>query len=75
MHFTTFACYNEKPNIDFCVENGVGWYAPNRRAFRRVLDEILAGDTLSGARENVRSLDLDLGADDLAQIVVDAAEA
>lgn len=67
--FTSFACYNEKPNIDWCLEHEAGWYAPTRADFFQVLRQIQETDVLERYRTNIRALDLPIGADDMARFV------
>jgi len=67
--FTSFACYNEKPNIDWCLEREVGWYTPDRAAFYDVIRQILETDVLQRYRANIQGLDLPVGADDLAHFL------
>ena len=66
---TSFAGYNEKTNITWCLKQQVGWYTPSHRSFFRTLATIQQTDILAQYRENIRRLKLPLGADELAHFV------
>lgn len=69
--FTDWANQAEKPNIDYTVENQVGWYTPNDRIFWRVIDEILNTDILSGHRKRIENMKLKSGATDIGKFLID----
>lgn len=69
--FTAAAAQNETPNVDFCVRHDVGWYTPERASFFALLDRLLVGDELAQARARVRALDLPVGGDGLAEVVLE----
>ncbi len=68
--FTHYAAPPEKPNIDFCLENKVGWYAPGEKEFFRVIDKILNTGILEEYKNNLKSLSLHSGSDDIAEFIV-----
>lgn len=72
--FASWATYNEKPNIDFCTEHGIGWFAPDFPAFRKTLDGLLAGEALDEAKRRIAALSLHSGSDDIARYLHDCAE-
>ncbi|KIM10964.1 MAG: hypothetical protein KU37_07570 [Sulfuricurvum sp. PC08-66] len=73
--FTHWATYPEKPNIDFCVDNNVGWYASNEAQFFSVIDAIQTSDILQTYQENLSTLNLKSGTNDIAKFVVEQLEA
>ncbi|NPV02418.1 MAG: hypothetical protein HPY53_13675 [Brevinematales bacterium] len=72
--FTSWANQAEKPNIDYCVENKVGWYTPDAKTFWPVMDNIMNSDILKTYRRNIVNLNLVSGADDIARFVVGRLE-
>lgn len=72
--FASWATYNEKPNIDYCVDRGIGWFAPDFAAFKKTLDAVLSGDELRGARQRIASLALHSGSDDMARALHECAQ-
>lgn len=68
--FTHYAAPPEKPNIDFCIENKVGWYTPGEKAFFRVLDQVLNTGILDEYKKNLKSLKLHSGSEDIAKFVI-----
>jgi UDP-N-acetylglucosamine:LPS N-acetylglucosamine transferase len=67
--FVACAGPHEKPNIDFCLKHGVGWYSRSRVEFITCLERLLTGNELREASERARNLTLQLGPDELAHIV------
>lgn len=57
--FTSYAVQSEKPNAFYCVERGVGWYAPTAKRFWLALGEALGGDELSRRKAKIGALGLD----------------
>ncbi|NLX64915.1 MAG: hypothetical protein GX022_09125 [Clostridiaceae bacterium] len=51
--FTHCAALHEKGNIDFCVNNKMGWYAKNKIEFDAIIREILNTNILERYRENI----------------------
>ncbi|RMG79271.1 MAG: hypothetical protein D6707_08435 [Bacteroidetes bacterium] len=72
--FTDWATYSEKPNVDYCVEKGVGWWAGNKKTFFKLLDEIQNSDILKNAKKKLSDLELKSGADDIARFIVETLE-
>jgi processive 1,2-diacylglycerol beta-glucosyltransferase len=60
---------HERPNIDFCLKHGVGWYSRSCGQFITRLQRLLSGNELREASERARNLTLPLGPDELAKIV------
>lgn len=53
--FTHCAALHEKGNIDFCVNNKMGWYAKNKNEFNRIIEDILNTGILEDYRMNIES--------------------
>lgn len=69
--FTSYAVQSEKPNAFFCVEQGVGWYAPSAKRFWKAFEEALSGDVLSERKAKIKALKLDPnGARMLAEYII-----
>lgn len=51
--FTHSAALHEKGNIDFCVENKMGWFAKNEKEFNAIIHEILTTNILEEYRANI----------------------
>jgi len=68
--FSSWASYNEKPNIDFCVSQGIGWYAPDFSSFKNVLDLLFEKHQLAPAKKRIADLGLRSGSDEVAQFLV-----
>ena len=68
--FTDWATYSEKPNVEYTVKNGVGWWAGNEKTFFKVLDEIQNSAILKNAKKKLSDLELKSGADDIARFLV-----
>ena len=73
--FASWATYSERPNVDFCVERGIGWYTPDFESFSDTLDRLLAKGELAAAREKLASLKLHSGSDDVARFLHERIEA
>ncbi len=69
--FTEYANQAEKPNVDFSIRKGVGWYAPSEKNFFGVLDTILSSDIITRYKQNIKNLGLKSGSDDIASFLVD----
>jgi len=69
--FTDWATYSEKPNVDYAVKNGVGWWAGNEKTFFKVLDEIQNSAILKEVKNNLKNLQLHSGADGIARFLVE----
>ncbi len=55
--FTHWVCLNEKGNLDFCLREGVGFYAPHVRAFLALLQHIMKKrELLDRCRRNIERL-------------------
>ncbi len=76
--FTHCAALHEKGNIDFCVDNKMGWYAKNNKEFKIIIDDILNTDILERYRENIDNNEyvktLPEAADNLARFIVKELE-
>ncbi len=53
--FTHCAALHEKGNIDFCVNNEMGWYAKNKKEFDNIIEIILKTDILERYKSNIDS--------------------
>lgn len=51
--FTHCAALHEKGNIDFCVNNKMGWYVKNKKEFWAIINEILNTGILDRYKENI----------------------
>ncbi|HHU89541.1 MAG TPA: hypothetical protein GXZ22_00615 [Clostridiaceae bacterium] len=51
--FTHCAALHEKGNIDFCVNNKMGWFARNKNEFEAIIDDVLNTDILEQYKENI----------------------
>jgi processive 1,2-diacylglycerol beta-glucosyltransferase len=69
--FTDWASYNEKPNLDYCVRNHLGWHAKNLKGFMTIIDSIMNSSILEKYVANIEKLGLKSGANDIAKFVVD----
>lgn len=67
--FTSWATYNEKPNIDYCISQGIGWYAPDFPQFSRILANLLSGSALETAKAKIKSLQLRSGSEEIARLL------
>jgi len=72
--YTDWAACNEWTNVEFAMNNKVGWYAPNEKIFFRIIDEIQKTDILKTYKENIKKLNLRTGADDIAKFVIEQLE-
>lgn len=77
--FTHCAALHEKGNIDFCVNNKMGWYAKNEKEFKIIIDEILSTEILDFYKRNIDTNEyvktLPEAADNLARFIVNELEA
>ncbi len=73
--FASWATFSEKPNVDFCVDRGIGWFTPDFDAFSRTLDRIFGGGELAVAKEKLASMRLHSGSDDVARFIHERIEA
>ncbi len=73
--FTHSAALHEKGNIDFCVDNQMGWFAKNEKDFNTIIDEILTTDVLERYKANIEANDyvhsLPSAAKNLADFIVE----
>lgn len=51
--FTHSAALHEQGNIDFCVDNGMGWFVKNEKDFNAIIHEILTTDILERYKANI----------------------
>lgn len=76
--FTHSAALHEKGNIDYCVDNEMGWYAKNKKAFDGVMNSILSTDILERYKVNIENNDyvktLPEAAHNLARFIVQELE-
>ena len=72
--FTDWATYPEKPNVDFCVDNNVGWLKQTEAEFFALIKEIQDTDILDRYKKNLESLHLHTGVDEISQFIVDELE-
>lgn len=69
--FTDWASYNEKPNLDYCVKNHLGWHAKSLKGFMKIIDRVLNTGILEKYIGNIEKLNLKSGADDIARFLDD----
>ncbi len=55
--FTHSAALHEKGNIDFCVDNKMGWYAKNKKEFDSIIEDVLKTDILECYKANIEAND------------------
>jgi len=76
--FTHCAALHEKGNIDYCVNNRMGWYAKNEKEFNAIIDQILGTDILEQYKRNIDANPyiklLPDAADNLARFIVNELE-
>jgi UDP-N-acetylglucosamine:LPS N-acetylglucosamine transferase len=76
--FTHCAALHEKGNIDFCVDNKMGWYAKNSDEFDAIIREILHTNVLDRYIDNIDNNEyvktLPDAADNLARFIVKELE-
>ena len=72
--FASWATYSEKPNVDFCVERGIGWFTPEFESFSRILTRLFEDGDLAKARQRLASLQLHSGSDDVARFLHERLE-
>jgi processive 1,2-diacylglycerol beta-glucosyltransferase len=65
--FTDWACYNEKPNIDFCLKKGFGFYAANKKSLFKILNRIRTTSCLDIYKNNLRQFHFQSGALEIAR--------
>ncbi|NMA64929.1 MAG: hypothetical protein GX957_01640 [Clostridiaceae bacterium] len=53
--FTHCAALHEKGNIDFCVNNEMGWYVKNKKEFDNIIYIILKTDILEKYKTNIKA--------------------
>jgi processive 1,2-diacylglycerol beta-glucosyltransferase len=64
---TDWAVHAEKPNMEFTVENGYGWWAGSEREFMAIINDILTTDILRRYQRNLESAGLTTGAPEIAE--------
>lgn len=73
--FTHCAALHEKGNIDFCVDNEMGWYAKNEKEFNSIIESVVKTDILARYKANIEANDyiktLPDAADNLARFIVE----
>jgi 1,2-diacylglycerol 3-beta-galactosyltransferase len=76
--FTHCAALHEKGNIDFCVDNKMGWYSKNKNEFNEIIDKIVNTDILDQYKSNIEKNEyiktLPEAADNLARFIVKELE-
>lgn len=76
--FTHCAALHEKGNIDFCVDNEMGWYAKNKKEFDSIMETILKTDILDRYKSNIGNNEyvktLPEAANNLARFIVEELE-
>jgi len=76
--FTHCAALHEKGNIDFCVDNKMGWFAKNEKEFSQIINKILITDILDQYKRNIEENEyiktLPEASDNLARFIVKELE-
>jgi 1,2-diacylglycerol 3-beta-galactosyltransferase len=72
--FTSWAIQSERPNVEYCVENGAGWFAPDAKAFWEVVELALNTDVLERYRRNIAALHIESGSEKVARVLIDILE-
>ncbi len=76
--FTHSAALHEKGNIDYCVDNQMGWYANNEKLFNSIMDTIETTDILERYKANIEANEyvktLPEAAHNLARFIVEELE-
>jgi UDP-N-acetylglucosamine:LPS N-acetylglucosamine transferase len=76
--FTHCAALHEKGNIDFCVDNKMGWFAKNEKEFNQIINKILITDILEQYKRNIDENEyiktLPEASDNLARFIVKELE-
>jgi processive 1,2-diacylglycerol beta-glucosyltransferase len=67
--FSCWASYNEKPNVDFVLDNDIGWYAPDEESVMALMERVCDTDVIHVYKENIRQLGLHSGSNDIADFV------
>ena len=67
--FTEWACYNEKPNIDFCIRKGFGFYAADEKSLLRILKRILGTSCLEACKNRLKQFNFQSGAVPIAGFI------
>ncbi|MGI6086147.1 MAG: MGDG synthase family glycosyltransferase [Acetivibrionales bacterium] len=52
--FTHCAALHEKGNIDFCVNNKMGWFAKDKNQFQAIINDILNTNILERYKNNIK---------------------
>lgn len=71
---TDWAAGNEKPNMEYVVENDFGWRATSLRRFFSVVEEIMATDALERKRGRIAAAGIRSGAGEIAEFPVSALQ-
>ncbi len=72
--FTSYAIQSERPNVEFCVANKSGWYAPDEKSFWKVMDRVEKTGILAEYRGNLEKLGLSSGSDAIADYLLKELE-
>jgi len=67
--FASWATYSEKPNVEYCVDRRIGWFAPDFATFSETLELLFAKGELEAAKGRLASMRLQSGSDDVARFL------
>jgi processive 1,2-diacylglycerol beta-glucosyltransferase len=69
---TSFVAYNEKTNIDYCIEKGIGNYIPEPQQLVSVLAPLTKdSSSLEGLSQKIKALNIRPGTLDIAKYLVE----
>jgi UDP-N-acetylglucosamine:LPS N-acetylglucosamine transferase len=69
---TNYIAYNEKTNIDFCIEKGIGKYIPEPKQLVEVLQPLTRDKTpLNTITEKIKALNIQPGTLDIAKHLIE----
>ncbi len=68
--FTQWIGYQEKPNLDFIVQNKLGWYTKNRGEFLLLLEVIYQSNLLDVYTQKIKSWNFKSGSKEIAEFIV-----
>jgi processive 1,2-diacylglycerol beta-glucosyltransferase len=72
--FTSWAIQSERPNMEYLIKAGAGWYAPDEASFWAALDEALTPGEREKRKKALSSLGYRSGADAIAARIIEELE-